>query len=244
MKYTPDLPDTQKAIDWSASSFFDLEGFAHAALFEGDLPVWTALKNVKQYLTHSLRRGIHPGALVMDGAILIGDDIQIGDGCVIEPGAFVRGPVLLGRGCEVRHGAYLRGDIVAGDGCVFGHASEFKNAILLNGAKAAHFNYVGDSILGARVNMGAGSKLSNVKMIHGNVSVSSREGRIDSGLRKFGAILGDDVEVGCNAVLNPGTILGPRCMVYPNASVRGCHGARSVLKLVQTLDSHQLRSES
>ena len=228
-------------IDWTASRFFKLEQFAHAALFDSERPVWDAIGRIKDYLRANLRPGIHPGARIMDGAILVGEEIQIGDGCNIEAGAFIRGPVILGPGCEVRHGAYIRGDIVAGSGCLFGHTSEFKNVILLDGAKAPHFNYVGDSILGSGVNMGAGSKLSNVKMIHGNVSVRADGESIDSGLRKFGAVLGDGVEVGCNAVLNPGTILGPGSIVYPNTSVRGYHPARTVLRLRQQVEANERR---
>ncbi|MCA1596875.1 MAG: hypothetical protein LC772_10695 [Chloroflexi bacterium] len=193
------------------------------------------------YLANQLAAGIDPTARVMDGAVLVGPSIQIGAGCVIEPGAFIRGPVILGRDCEVRHGAYLRGDIIAGDGCVFGHTSEFKNAILLDGAKGPHFNYVGDSILGRNVNMGAGSKLSNLKVTAGNVVVYASEERIDSGLRKFGAILGDGAEIGCNAVLNPGTVLAPGCIVYPNASTRGYYPPNTVIKLRQQLEHGRRR---
>jgi len=234
---------------FAAENFFGLEGFAHAGLFEEGAPVWRALANIGPYLQRTLKPGIHPGAVIMEGAILIGPDLQIGAGCVIEAGAFLRGPIILGRECEVRHGAYLRGGIIAGDGCVFGHASEFKNAALLDGAKAPHFNYVGDSILGASVNMGAGSKLSNVKVTHGNVLLSvEREGgsgaeRIDSGLRKFGAIIGDRVEIGCNAVLNPGTLIGPDSMVYPNASVRGFYGPGTIIKLRQSMEATRKRKE-
>lgn len=223
-------------IDWTAGQFFALEAFAHRAIFSPEDPVWDALKRLEEYIQATMQPGVHRSVKIMEGAILLGEDFQIGEDCVIEPGAFLRGPLILGRGCEVRHGAYLRGGVLAGDGCVFGHASEFKNAILLDGAKAPHFNYVGDSILGAGVNMGAGSKLSNVKIIHGNVSVSAGSQRVDTGLRKFGAVLGDGVEVGCNAVLNPGTVLGPRCMIYPNTSSRGYYPANTVIKLRQEMD--------
>jgi len=223
-------------IDWTADYFFDLTSFEHRSIFESGSPAWNGLKRIFAYLSRSLRPGIHPSAQIMDGAILIGDDIQIGEDCIVEAGAFLRGPLIMGKGCEVRHAAYLRGGIIAGDRCVFGHTSEFKNVIMLDGAKAPHFNYVGDSILGAGVNLGAGSKLSNVKVVHGNVMVSAGSQRIDSGLRKFSAILGDRVEIGCNAVLNPGTILGPGCIVYPNCSPRGYYPQNTVVKLRQEIE--------
>jgi UDP-N-acetylglucosamine diphosphorylase / glucose-1-phosphate thymidylyltransferase / UDP-N-acetylgalactosamine diphosphorylase / glucosamine-1-phosphate N-acetyltransferase / galactosamine-1-phosphate N-acetyltransferase len=231
----------ERTPGFAPGDFFELDGWAHAAIFDPSRPVWDALRLLGNYLEEALRPGIHPGAQVMEGAILVGEEIEIGAGCVVEAGAFLRGPLILGEGCEVRHGAYLRGGIVAGKGCVLGHASEFKNCILLDGAKAPHFNYVGDSILGRRVNMGAGSKLSNVKITHGNVSVRAGDHTIDSGLRKFGAILGDDVEIGCNAVLNPGAMVGPRSSVYPNACVRGYLPAGTILRLRQEMDARPRR---
>ncbi len=153
------------------------------------------------------------------------------------------GPTIIGENSVIRHGAYVRGNVVVGDDCVVGHTSELKGAILLNGSGAPHFNYVGDSILGNRVNLGAGTKLSNLKIIAGNVKVRIGDTEYDSGLRKFGAILGDNAQTGCNSVLNPGTLLGCGSMVYPNATVTGYVPPQSIVKLRQTLETVLLETK-
>ena len=160
-------------------------------------------------------------AVLYAGVYLLSLDVSIGPGSLVEPGALLKGPTIIGARCEIRQGAYLRGDCVVGDGCVVGHTTEMKHSIMLNSAKAGHFAYIGDSILGNRTNLGAGTKLANLKMIDTPVSVAVRGTRYDTGLRKFGAVLGDDTETGCNAVTNPGTVLGRRCLVCPCVSVKG-----------------------
>ncbi|MBI5050382.1 MAG: glucose-1-phosphate thymidylyltransferase [Nitrospirae bacterium] len=155
------------------------------------------------------------------GSVFFDDNISIGEGTVVEPGALIKGPVIIGRNTEVRQGAYIRGNCLVGDRCVVGHTTEMKNAVMLNDAKAGHFAYIGDSILGNNVNLGAGTKLANLKISGSEVKLKI-EGRLYStGLRKFGAVLGDDVETGCNTVTSPGALLGKRCLVYPNTSVPG-----------------------
>ena len=177
-----------------------------------------------------------PGAVVLYGGVtLAGADIYLGEGTVIESGAFLQGPTIIGRHTEVRQGAYIRGSCLVGDHCVVGHVTEIKNAILLNGAKAGHFAYIGDSILGGRCNLGAGTKLANLKLDRANVVVRAGGQSVDSGLRKFGAILGDGVQIGCNTVLNPGTLLGPECIVYAMALVRGYYPPRTRIKVVPAL---------
>ncbi len=155
------------------------------------------------------------------GASLMGEDIFVGPGSVVEPGALIKGPAIIGGHCEIRQGAYIRGHCLVGDRCVIGHTTEIKHSVMLNGAKAGHFAYIGDSILGNRTNLGAGTKLANLKIIDTPVSVKIDGKRYDTGLRKFGAIIGDDTETGCNSVTNPGTLLGRRCLVYPAVSVKG-----------------------
>lgn len=156
-------------------------------------------------------------------AILEGEHIFIDEGAVVEPTAFIKGPCYIGKGTEVRHGAYLRGYVYAGQNCVLGHTTEVKHSILMNEAKAGHFNYIGDSILGSNVNLGAGTKLANLKVIPGNIQVKIDGKTLDTNLRKLGGILGDKTETGCNSVINPGTILGKRSIVFPNASAFGVH---------------------
>jgi hypothetical protein len=159
-------------------------------------------------------------AVLFAGATLWDDRIFVGPGAVLEPGALVKGPTVIGAQTEVRQGAYVRGKCVIGRQCIVGHTTEVKSSIMLDGAKAGHFAYIGDSILGGRTNLGAGTKLANLKIRGTTVRVMIRHQLVDTGLRKLGAILGDEVEIGCNAVTNPGTILGRQSLVYPVTSVR------------------------
>jgi UDP-N-acetylglucosamine diphosphorylase / glucose-1-phosphate thymidylyltransferase / UDP-N-acetylgalactosamine diphosphorylase / glucosamine-1-phosphate N-acetyltransferase / galactosamine-1-phosphate N-acetyltransferase len=162
------------------------------------------------------------GATIFYGGVtLSGEDIFIGEGTVVETGAFIQGPALIGRQTEVRQGAYLRGGCLVGDRCVVGHVTEMKNSVMLPGAKAGHFAYIGDSILGRDCNLGAGTKLANLKLIRGNIKIKGTDQIYDTGLRKFGAVLGDGTETGCNSVTSPGTLLSPRCLVAPNVTVGG-----------------------
>ncbi len=157
-------------------------------------------------------------SVIMAGAFFADSKVEVGPSVVVESGAFVAGPTILGAGTEVRHGAYIRGSVLCGKRCVVGHATEVKNAIFLDGAKAGHFAYVGDSVLGMEVNLGAGTKLANLKFTGSTVKFL-HEGRvINTGLRKFGAILGDGAQTGCNSVTNPGTLLGKKAFVLPNAT--------------------------
>lgn len=213
------------------SDYFDINSFAHASLFDGNGPAWEALKRIKEYLKANLVPGIH--GTVMEGA-WVGDDVYIGEGTVVEPGCYIKGPTIIGKNCEIRHTAYIRGTCILGDGCVVGHTTEMKGSVLLDGAKAPHFAYIGDSLLGNECNLGAGTKISNFKITRDEVIVSGPSGRTPSGLRKFGAVIGDRVQIGCNTVLNPGTMIGHDCLVYALASVRGTVPPHSVVKLVQT----------
>lgn len=215
-------------------NFFALQEFPHREIFAELEYVWDVLKRLSDYLQEMLQP--HIEGTVMDGAYLIGDQIQIGKGSVIEPGAYIAGPTIIGENTVVRQGAYIRGNVIVGDHCVVGHTSEVKSAILLNHSGAPHFNYVGDSVLGNHVNLGAGTKLSNLKILQGTVKVKIDDSVYDSGLRKFGAILGDRSETGCNSVLNPGTLIGPDSLVYPNATVSGYIPPNSIVKLRQTLE--------
>ena len=139
---------------------------------------------------------------------------------VVEPGALVKGPTLIAGESELRQGAYVRGKCIVGKGCVVGHTTEMKSSVMLDGAKAGHFAYIGDSILGNSTNLGAGTKLANLKIGGASIFVKVGEDKIYTGLRKFGAVIGDCVEIGCNAVTNPGTLLGKKAMVLPVSSVK------------------------
>ncbi len=164
---------------------------------------------------------LEDAAIIMPGAFLSDDQIIIGPGTMIESGAFVKGPSVMGANTEVRQGAYMRGSCLIGDGCVVGHSTEIKASIMLDGAKAGHFAYIGDSILGKDVNLGAGTKLANLKMIPGNITIRVDRKAHNTGRRKLGAILGDRTETGCNSVTSPGTFMAPDSVVYSCVSVPG-----------------------
>ena len=170
-------------------------------------------------------------SVIMAGVVLVGQRIRIGKGVLVESGALIKAPAIIGDQTEVRQGAYLRGNCLIGKRCVVGHTTEVKHSIFLNDAKAGHFAYLGDSILGENANLGAGTKFANLRFLPGNVAVKTPDGPIDSGLRKFGAILGDRAQTGCNSVTNPGTLLGPESILMPNTtSPSGFHPGKSVIR--------------
>jgi NDP-sugar pyrophosphorylase family protein len=211
---------------FTAADLFDLTQTEHAAIFDGCHLAWEALKKIEPYLARVTKQNPPPR---FPGAS-IGDRVIIGAGTVVEPGAMIKGPAIIGKNCQIRHNAYLRENVLIGDDCVVGNASELKNALLFNGAQVPHYNYVGDSILGHKAHLGAGVKISNIKLLPGNVLVEIDGEPLDTGLRKFGALLGDHAEAGCNAVLNPGSILGRGAVVYPNVFWRGALPANSIAK--------------
>lgn len=207
---------------------FELDSCPHRELFWGCAGAWQALERLPEYLRSVLRPGIR--GEVEDGAHIDGD-VEIAEGARVEAGAYIRGPALIGPGTEVRHGAYLRGNVLTGADCVIGHASEGKGAIFLDRAKAPHFAYVGDSILGHDVNLGAGTKLANFKIVPGTVTVRRPDGTsVDTGLRKLGALLGDGVQIGCNAATSPGTVIGRESIVYAGACPRGTIPPGSIVR--------------
>lgn len=209
------------------SDLFDLSQTTHATLFDDCEFAWDALARLKIYIAANLRPGFHH---TTDGAAFIGKDVFIGEGTVIEDGVMIKGPAIIGRNCHIRHNAYFREHVIVGDNCVVGNSCELKSAILFNNAQVPHFNYVGDSIIGYKAHLGAGAVLSNVKSLKGNVSVMHGGKTHDTGLRKFGALVGDGVEIGCNAVLNPGSIIGRGAVIYPGVNWRGVLPADSIAK--------------
>ena len=219
-----------------AAAFLDENETDHWAIFDGTEHVWEALEKIAPYLLKNLKPANHGDVI---GQAYIGENVYIGKGTRIEPGAVIHGPAWIGENCEVRTNAYIRGNVIAGNNCVLGNASEFKNCLLFNGCQVPHFNYVGDSILGAKAHLGAGVICSNLKLYGTTIRFTYNGREFNTGLRKFGAILGDHAEVGCNAVLNPGSILGRRSLVYPTANWRGVlsedHMAKVSQEIVTTL---------
>ncbi len=218
-------------LSFPPQDYLDLAHTAHRVLFENTANVWEALEKIPVYLQFGLRAGF-AGETV--GKPFIGPEVFVGEGTIIEHGAMIKGPAWIGANCHVRNGCYVRENVIVGDGAVLGNSCEFKNCLLFDGVQVPHFNYVGDSILGYKSHLGAGAILSNVKLDHGEIVIETEGGRVSSGLRKFGAILGDHVEIGCNAVLNPGSIIGRRSVVYPGAQWRGVLPANSIAKFRQS----------
>ncbi len=192
-------------------------------LLDEELP-WNVLARLDEFgASLATNAGdVHPTAVV-EGPLFLGRGARVG------PHAYLTGPVYLADGAEVGHAARIRGPVVLGPGAAVGHASEVKRSLLLGGAKAPHFNYVGDSVVGHDVNLGAGVKVANFKAFGGEVV----SGGVRTGLRKFGAAIGDGASVGCNAVLAPGTVVGRRTVIYHGATVRGHVPADTVVKLRQ-----------
>jgi NDP-sugar pyrophosphorylase family protein len=196
----------------------DLSQTLQPELFSGCDRAWEALLRLAEWLKVNVKPA--RGGSIAPTAV-IGPTVFIGEGTVVEDGAMIKGPAWIGRNCEIRHGAYIRENVIVGDDSVIGNSCELKHSILFNHVAVPHFNYIGDSILGFRAHFGAGVKISNVKLVPGNILVETASGALDTGLRKFGAVVGDFAEIGCNAVLNPGSVIGRSGMVYPNTNWRG-----------------------
>ena len=200
--------------------FFSLSHYKHKALFADSRFVWEALTKIASYLKNYKLGDIE--VAVPFGAFLENSHlISIGKGTTIEPGCYIKGPCIIGENCSIRHGAYIRGDVVVGDGCVIGHDTEIKNSVMLDGSHAAHFAYLGDTILGNKVNLGSGTKCANLKLDNTQVSIFLNGNKVSTGLRKFGAIVGDKSQFGCNSVSNPGTLVGQNVRVYPCVNFGG-----------------------
>ncbi len=199
--------------------FFSLNDFAHASLWRENGFLWDPLLTIEVYLksfSHNIEVIIPENVTLKHKEL-----ISIGEGTILEPGVFIQGPCVIGKNCTIRHGAYIRSNVILGDEAILGHCCEIKNSIVMNGAVAAHFCYVGDSILGPGVNLGAGVKCSNLRLDRAEIAVKYGETRINTGLVKLGSILGSGVQIGCNAVLNPGTIIGRDSFVYPLMNIGG-----------------------
>src|SRR4030042_467751 len=179
---------------------------------------------------------LEDATIIYAGVVLMDDEIYIGKGTVVESGALIKGPTIIGDNTEIRHGAYIRGNVIVGNKCVVGHTTEMKTSVMLGESKAGHFAYIGDSILG-KVNVGAGTKLANLKIIESQIVVNIDGKRYETGLRKFGAIFADGAETGCNSVTTPGTLLGRNVLLYPNATGRGYYPPNTIVKLRQNQES-------
>ena len=205
------------------SDLFDLEQTMAGEYLAGFTYPWEALAGIKTMI-------LELGAGLGEDYRLIGENVWAHASAKIAPTASISGPCIIGAGTEVRHCAFIRGSALVGDNCVVGNSVELKNVIIFNNVQVPHYNYVGDSILGYRSHMGAGSVTSNVKSDRSLVVIRSGEEKIPTGIKKVGAMLGDYAEIGCNSVLNPGTIIGRHSNVYPTSCVRGVVPGDSIWK--------------
>ena len=206
------------------TEMYDLTHTMASGLLSGCEFPWEALPKIKEYIlktgnTLSLEEYDHPS-----------EDVWIHKTAKVFPSAYIAGPCIIGAGAEVRHCAFIRGSALVGENCVVGNSTELKNVILFDNVQTPHYNYVGDSILGYKSHTGAGAITSNVKSDKKLVVVHFEDGDVETGIRKFGAMIGDFVEVGCGSVLNPGTVIGKGTNIYPLSSVRGTVNAGSIYK--------------
>ena len=205
-------------------NLYNLEETIAKDIFKDCMYPWEVLPKIKDFiitLGESLDKNEYKK---------IGDNIWIANSAKIAPTAYINGPAIIGKNAEVRHCAFIRGSAIVGENAVVGNSTELKNVILFNNVQVPHYNYVGDSILGYKSHMGAGSVTSNVKSDKKLVVVKNGEEKIETGLKKFGCMVGDNVEVGCGSILNPGSVIGRNTNIYPLSSVRGVVKANSIYK--------------
>lgn len=210
--------------NYTIAHLLDLNETIAAELFEGKTYPWEVLPEIKSFIL-KLGKTLDPNEYELKG-----EDVWIAKSASVAPTAFIHGPAIIGKDAEVRHCAFIRGNAIVGEGAVVGNSTELKNCVLFNKVQVPHYNYVGDSVLGYKAHMGAGSICSNVKSDKKPVVVKGDQESIETGIKKFGAMIGDHVEVGCGSVLNPGTVIGRSTNIYPLSSVRGCIPAESVYK--------------
>ena len=209
---------------YRTDDLLDLSHTIAAPLFEGKEYPWEVLDDIKSFIL-----ALGP-TLPGEEYEQVSEGVWIARDALIYPSAYIGGPCIIDHGAEVRHCAFIRGSAIVGKNCVVGNSVEVKNAVLFDNVQTPHYNYVGDSVLGYKAHMGAGSVTSNVKSDKTPVVVKNGEERMETGRKKFGAILGDGVEVGCNSVLNPGTVVGRMSNIYPTSCVRGMVPAMSIWK--------------
>lgn len=217
-------------MDVRVSDLFDLNECFEKDIFNGLEYPWEALPKIKGFMLEFAK------TLPSDFE-QISEFVWVGKGTTIEKTALIKGPAIIGSNCEIRHCAFIRDNVIIGNECVIGNSTELKNSLLFNRVQVPHFNYVGDSILGYKSHTGAGVICSNLKSNGSQVKVTDGITTIETGLRKFGAMVGDNSEVGCNSVLNPGTVIGKNSIIYPLTPVRGyvpnCHILKNNGTLVQ-----------
>lgn len=208
----------------TVQALYNLDETIAKDIFEGVTYPWEVLPKISSFIVEL------GNSLPEEEYEKVWENVWVAKSAKVAPTAFIGGPAIIGKDAEVRHCAYIRGNAIVGEGAVVGNSTELKNVILFNKVQVPHYNYVGDSILGYKAHMGAGSITSNVKSDKTLTTVKTPEGTIETGLKKFGAMLGDEVEVGCGSVLNPGTVVGKKTNIYPLSMVREFVPANSIYK--------------
>lgn len=208
----------------TVKELYNLDETIAKDIFEGVIYPWEVLPKIGAFIVEL------GNTLSREEYEKVGENVWIAKSAKVAPTAYINGPAIIGKNAEVRHCAFIRGNALVGEGAVVGNSTELKNVILFNKVQVPHYNYVGDSILGYKAHMGAGSITSNVKSDKTLATVKTSEGAIETGLKKFGAMLGDEVEVGCGSVLNPGTVVGKHTNIYPLSMVREFIPANSIYK--------------
>lgn len=204
--------------------FCDISGFPYSEIFDNTKNAWEAIPKIEDLIEQLFKTG-KVKANYKDSR-----NIYVGNGTTIMEDAVILGPAIIGKNCFISNAVLLRNNCLIGNNVNIGHACEIKNSIFLNGASAAHFNYVGDSIIGNNVNLSGGAMLANYRLDKNPVTIKSNGKKIKTGLLKFGSVIGDNSNIGVNAVLNPGTILGKNVVVFPLASVLGAHSSGKIIK--------------
>lgn len=210
--------------DMKINQMFDLNHTIAAKLFEDVLYGWEVLPKIKEFI---LELGKN---LPKDEYEEVSEHVWIAKSATVAPTACINGPVIIDKNAEIRHCAYIRGNVIIGEGAVVGNSTELKNVVIFNTVQVPHYNYIGDSVLGYKAHFGAGAITSNIKSDRSNVTIQYHGEKIETGLRKIGAIVGDLVEIGCNSVLNPGTVIGKNSNIYPLSMVRGFVPENSIYK--------------
>jgi len=214
--------------------FLGLTHTEHRVIFENVESVWEALPKIAAYLKFRLKPAIN-GKLV--GKPFVSNTVFVGKGTIIEHGAMIKGPAWIGENCEIRNGCYIRENVIIGNGVIAGNSCEFKNCLIFDEAQIPHFNYVGDSILGYKAHLGAGVILSNVKLDKTEITVTTPDGKnVATGLKKFGAVIGDHAEIGCNSVISPGSLIGKNSIIYPGTQWRGVLSDDQIAKTRQQIE--------
>lgn len=209
-------------MNLSVDTFFKIIPERFKQLFEAQESAWTPLIHLERFF-ETLGKAKQLTKIPQGVWLENPESIWIEENIRLEPGCYIQGPAFIGKGSIIRHGAYVRSFSLIAEQCLIGHASEIKHSILLPGAKAAHFNYVGDSILGAGVNLGSGATCANVRLDRQEIQVRFKQKKIPTGLNKLGLIIGDESQLGCHCVTNPGTVLFPRQFIHPNQTISGVH---------------------